>query len=214
MHQSRQRFIFYVSGIIIMTFGIALTIRSLMGTSPFDALLVGLFQTFGLTIGSWEIVVGLALVLFNAAAQRRKLEYFALLTSLITGMGIDLWLFVLGDSISPLTLFSQAACLILGVGIVGLGVAVNLQADFAPNPMDRSMLVINQLTGLNVAISRAIVSLVLVILAFLFSGPIGIGTLFSALITGVFIKFFMPYTARLNKGKGTDPTSVEGKKHA
>jgi len=48
---------FYVSGIIIMTFGIALTIRSLMGTSPFDALLVGLFQTFGLTIGRWEIVV-------------------------------------------------------------------------------------------------------------------------------------------------------------
>ena len=208
MFQSRQRFIFYVSGIVIMTFGIALTIRSLMGTSPFDALLVGLFQTFGLTIGSWEIVVGLALVLFNAAAQRRKPEYFALLTSLITGMGIDLWLFVLGDSISPITLFGQASCLILGVGFVGLGVAVNLQADFAPNPMDRSMLVINELTGLNVAISRALVNLVLVILAFIFSGPIGIGTLFSALFTGVFIKFFMPYTERLNKDKNTDLKSI------
>ncbi|MCB8818568.1 YczE/YyaS/YitT family protein [Desulfosporosinus shakirovi] len=203
MFQSRQRIIVYVLGIIIMTFGIALTIRSLMGTSPFDALLVGLFQTFGLTIGSWEIVVGLALVLFNAAAQRRKPEYFALLTSLITGMGIDLWLFVLGDLISPITLFGQSACLILGVGFVGLGVAVNLQANFAPNPMDRAMLVINELTGLNVAISRALVSLVLVILAFIFSGPIGIGTLFSALITGVFIKFFMHYTARLNKDMNT-----------
>lgn len=201
MHKARQRFIFYILGIIVMTFGIALTIRSLMGTSPFDALLVGLFQTFGLTIGSWEIAVGLALVLFNAAAQRRKLEYFALMTSLITGMGIDLWLFVLGDLISPVTLFGQVSCLILGVGFVGLGVAVNLQADFAPNPMDRSMLVINELTGLNVAISRALVSLVLVILAFLFGGPIGIGTLFSALFTGVFIKFFMPYIACLNKDK-------------
>lgn len=208
MLQSRQRFILYVSGIIIMTFGIALTIRSLMGTSPFDALLVGLFQTFGLTIGSWEIVVGLALVLFNAAALRRKLEYFALLTSLITGMGIDLWLFVLGDLISPITLFGQASCLILGVGLVGLGVTINLQANFAPNPMDRSMLVINELTGLNVAISRALVSLVLVILAFIFSGPIGIGTLFSALFTGVFIKFFMPYTARLNKDMNTDFKSI------
>lgn len=208
MLQPRQRFIFYISGIIIMTFGIALTIRTLMGTSPFDALLVGLFQTFGLTIGSWEIVVGLALVLFNAAALRRKLEYLALLTSLITGMGIDLWLFVLGDLISPITLFGQVSCLILGVGFVGLGVAINLQANFAPNPMDRSMLVINEITGLNVAISRAIVSLVLVILAFMFRGPIGIGTLFSALFTGVFISFFMPYTARLSKDKNTALKSV------
>jgi len=208
MIQTRRRFILYVSGIIIMTFGIALTIRSLMGTSPFDALLVGLFETFGLTIGSWEIVVGLALVLFNAVAQHRKLEYFALLTSLITGMGIDLWLFVLGDLISPITLFSQASCLILGVGIVGLGVVINLQADFAPNPMDRSMLVINELTGLNVAISRALISLALVILAFIFSGPIGIGTVFSALFTGVFIKFFMRYTAYLNKDDNTNPKSI------
>lgn len=209
MQQSHRRFIFYASGIIIMTFGIALTIRSLMGTSPFDALLVGLFQTFGLTIGRWEIVVGLALVLFNAIAQRRRLEYLALLTSLLTGMGIDLWLFLLGDSISPATLFTQAACLILGVGIVGLGVAVNLQSDFAPNPMDRTMLVINELTGFNVAISRALISLVLVILAFLFNGPIGIGTVFSALFTGVFIKFFLPWAARLNKDKNGGPASAE-----
>ena len=92
--------------------------------------------------------------------------------------------------------------------VLGLGVTVNLQADFAPNPMDRSMLVINELTGLNVAISRALVSLVLVILAFIFSGPIGIGTLFSALFTGVFIKFFMRYTVRLNKERNTDPKSI------
>ena len=123
-------------------------------------------------------------------------------------MGIDLWLFVLGDLISPVTLFGQVSCLILGVGFVGLGVAVNLQADFAPNPMDRSMLVINELTGLNVAISRALVSLVLLILAFIFSGPIGIGTLFSALFTGGFIKFSMPYIARLNKNENTEPKSI------
>lgn len=47
---------FYLFGLIILTLGIALSVLSLLGTSPFDALLVGLFRTFGLTIGSWENV--------------------------------------------------------------------------------------------------------------------------------------------------------------
>jgi len=92
---------FYISGIIILTLGIALTIQSMLGTSPFDSLLVGLNRTFGLTVGSWEVVVGLTMVLCNALAERKRPEYFALLTSLITGVGIDTWLFLLGDWVLP-----------------------------------------------------------------------------------------------------------------
>jgi uncharacterized membrane protein YczE len=197
---SHRRFLFFVLGILILTLGIALTIQSKLGTSPFDALLVGLYKTFGLSIGSWEIVVGLSMVMLNALGQWRRPEYWALLTSLITGICIDFWLIIGGGWVHPDTIIPQFICLILGIVLSGLGIAIYLQADFAPNPIDRSMLVVQHLTGLNLALSRMIINVVLVVLAFAFNGPIGIGTIITALISGAIIKWFMPYGARLVKG--------------
>ncbi|MBP1949723.1 YczE/YyaS/YitT family protein [Virgibacillus litoralis] len=188
---------FYLIGIFILTLGIALTIQSALGASPFDALLVGLHRTFGLTIGSWEIVVGLSMVLCNAVAEKKRPEYFAILTSLVTGIGIDTWLFILGNWIVPGTWLGQSITLGLGIILIGLGVAFYLQSDIAPNPMDRSMLIVSDLTGWKVTYSRALISGGLVILAFFFNGAIGIGTLVNALISGVLISFFLPYVKGL-----------------
>jgi uncharacterized membrane protein YczE len=208
MRRTRMEYLFYVCGILILTLGITLTILSSIGTSPFDALLVGLFRTVGLTIGSWEIVLGGVLVLFNAIAQRRRPEYLALLTAFITGVGIDFWLFMLREWIHPDTLIGQTICLVLGMVIVGIGVAAYLQANIAPIPMDRSMLVVQELTGLDVTLSRALINVVLVILAFMFNGPIGVGTLIITFFAGVLIKFFMPYAERLKNGHTIQQESV------
>ncbi|WP_101843654.1 YitT family protein [Halobacillus sp. Marseille-P3879] len=194
--RTKNRIFFYIIGIIIMTFGIALTIHSHLGTSPFDALLVGLYRTFGLTIGSWEVVVAFSLILFNALAERKKPEFFAIITALVTGFFIDVWVFSTEAWIEPETAGMQLTCLLFGLFFAGLGIAVNLQADFAPNPFDRTMLVVKKLTGLNVSISRALVSLVLAAIAFLFNGPIGVGTVIITLFSGIVIHFFMPFTAK------------------
>ncbi|REJ09838.1 YczE/YyaS/YitT family protein [Halobacillus trueperi] len=196
MKRIYMRTMYYTVGIIIMTLGIALTIQSAQGTSPFDALLVGLHRTFGLTIGSWEIVVGFSMIVFNAIAEKRRPELLALATSLLTGIGIDFWVFTIRDTIHPDVFWTQMICLVAGMIIAGFGIALNLQADFAPNPFDRMMLVVSKLTGWNVSISRALISILLVILAFLFSGAIGIGTVLITLFSGPVIQGFM---AQINK---------------
>lgn len=183
---------YYVAGLIVLTLGIALAIQSRLGTSPFDALLVGLFRTFGLSIGSWEVVAGLSLILGNALVERKRPEFFALMTSLITGIGIDTWLFLLRDIVVPGTWIGQWFCLILSLILSGMGIALYLQSNVAPNPVDRSMLIIANITGWNLTYSRAAINVLLVIVAFLFSGAIGIGTLFNALFSGVFIHYLSP----------------------
>src|SRR5690625_2692652 len=129
---------FYLTGLIILTLGIALSIQSTLGTSPFDALLVGLYRTFGLSIGSWEVVVGTTMLLASAIAEKRHPEYIAFFTSLVTGIGIDSWLFVISDWIMPVTWIGQTICLVLGIVFTALGVAMYLQSHIAPNPLDRS----------------------------------------------------------------------------
>lgn len=209
MRLIRAGFHFYIIGIIILTLGIALTIQSTLGTSPFDALLVGLHRTFGLTVGSWEVVVGLTMLLGNALAERKKPEFYAILTSLITGIGIDSWLFLLGNWVNPVTWLGQSVCLGLGIIFTGMGVASYLQSNFAPNPMDRSMLVVSELTGWSVSYSRALISVILVVIAYFFDGAIGIGTLINALVSGVLISFFLPYVEAIKMRRGQNPRKVE-----
>ncbi|WP_053218720.1 YczE/YyaS/YitT family protein [Virgibacillus senegalensis] len=190
---------FYLAGLIILTLGIGLTIQSQLGTSPFDALLVGLYRTFGLTIGSWEVVVGLSMILGNALAKRSRPEYSALITSFITGAGIDGWVYILDGQVEPDTLFGQSVCFAAGLGCTAIGVATYLQSRIAPNPMDRSMMVITEITGWSVTYSRALISIILVFLAFLCSGTIGPGTLINALFSGMLISYLLPYVKKLKQ---------------
>src|SRR5690625_1391930 len=132
----KSGFHFYIIGIVILTFVIALSIQSTLGTSPFDALLVGLHRTIGLTIGSWEIVVGFAMVLGNAVIEKKRPEFFALITSLITGIGIDSWMFLIRDVIVPATWIVQWICRIFALFFFGLVFFFYLHSGFFYNLMD------------------------------------------------------------------------------
>lgn len=197
-----KRFAIYIIGLLLLTLGISLVIISELGTSPFDAFLVGLYRTVGLTIGSWEVIIGACIVAFNALAQWKRPEILALLTSLVTGVGIDFWMYLLKSNIFPSTWYEQVGLLFTGLVLSGLGIATYLQSKFAPIPIDRMMFVVKDLTGFTLTYSRAIISIVLVILAFFFNGPIGIGTVLNAFFMGAMISFFTPVMAQaINKAK-------------
>src|SRR5699024_11925285 len=67
------------------------------------------------------------------------------------------------------------------------------------NPLDGTILVVSKLTGKDFMYSRALISIVLVTLAFFFDGAIGIGTLINALFSGLIIRLFLPQVERLNQ---------------
>lgn len=200
MKTLRQELPFYILGLFLLTLGIAITIHSELGTSPIDALLVGLHRTFGLTIGSWEIIIGTIMILGNAAALRKKPEFWAIATSFVTGIGIDFWLWIIGNQMVPSSIGNQWFYLVTGLIVSTLGISFYLQAKLAPNPLDSSMMALSKLTGWKVSYSRAVLSVILVLIALSFSGPVGIGTLLNAVLSGVLIGLFLPYIGQIKKG--------------
>lgn len=184
-------------GILILTLGISLTIQSKLGTSPFDALLVGLSKNVGLTVGSWEIILALLLIGSNSLLARQRPEILGLVTAFITGIGIDMWLFLLHDIVSPDLWFSQAVCFTTGLVVVGLGTATYLHTNFAPIPVDRLTLIIKELTRKTVFFSRTLIYILFLMLAIIFNGPIGVGTLLTVCLGGYILHFFMPITGRI-----------------
>jgi len=128
------KYFFNGLGILILTLGISFTIQSDLGTSPFDALLVGLSINMGLTVGSWEVIIALILICSNSFLKRQRPEVWGLLTVFITGIGIDIWLFSSQNLITPELWYSKVVCFGIGLVLIGLGTATYLHTNFAPIP--------------------------------------------------------------------------------
>ncbi len=190
-----MKYVIYVLGLLILTLGIALTIQSNLGTSPFDALLVGLSQKIGLTVGSWEIILAIILIILNSLLKKQRPEVLGLGTAFITGIGIDLWLFLL--PITPELWYSQLICFTIGLSAIGLGTAMYLYTNFAPIPIDRLTLIIQELTNTTIFLSRTFIYIVFLFFAFTLDGPIGVGTLLTVCLGGLVLHFFMPYTDKV-----------------
>lgn len=147
---SKVKYVFYGLGILILTLGISFTIQSDLGTSPFDALLVGLPKNVGLTVGSWKIILAFILIGCNSLLNRQRPEVLGLLTVFITGIGIDMWLFFLNNLITPELWYSKIVCFGIGLVVIGLGTATYLHTNFVPIPIDRLTLIIQELTRTNI----------------------------------------------------------------
>ncbi|MCB7142094.1 YczE/YyaS/YitT family protein [Bacillus velezensis] len=191
-----MKYVFYVLGIMILTFGISVTIQSDLGTSPFDALIVGLSVHAGLTVGSWEIIIAFLLICCNSMLKRQRPEFSGMITAFITGIGIDMWLFFLHRIITPELWYGKAGCFAIGLVVIGLGTATYLHTNFAPIPVDRLTLIVRELTGRSIFFSRTVIYFIFFILAVMLKGPVGIGTLLTVCLGGVILHFFMPITGR------------------
>nr|WP_217365453.1 YitT family protein [Bacillus velezensis] len=181
---------------MILTFGISVTIQSDLGTSPFDALIVGLSVHAGLTVGSWEIIIAFLLICCNSMLKRQRPEFSGMITAFITGIGIDMWLFFLHRVITPELWYGKAGCFAIGLVVIGIGTATYLHTNFAPIPVDRLTLIVRELTGRSIFFSRTAIYFIFFILAVMLKGPVGIGTLLTVCLGGIILHFFMPITGR------------------
>jgi uncharacterized protein len=212
------KYVFYVLGILLLTLGISFTIQSDLGTSPFDALLVGLSINVGLTVGSWEIIIALLLIGCNAFLKRQRPEVLGLLTAFVTGIGIDMWLFLLHNLVTPELWYSKVVCFGIGLVVIGLGTAIYLHTNFAPIPIDRLTLIIQELTRTSILFSRTFIYLVFLLIALIFNGPIGVGTLLTVCLGGLLLNYFMPFTKkvidRILTHSSTSPIYDKDKNHS
>jgi uncharacterized protein len=176
-------------------------IQANIGAGAWDALNVGLSKTFGLTVGSWVIIVGVLIMMLNAFLLQRKPAYLAIGTIILIGFFIDFWLIFILVGLTPDKFILKLLIFLSGLVVASLGIAIYLQAKFPLSPLDNLMIAISTRFKLKVGIAKTVAELTGLILAFLFNGPIGIGTILCTVAIGPLIQLFFPYFERL-MGKG------------
>ena len=83
------RLCFYISGLILFSFGISVTIYANIGVSSWDAVSVGLNKLYGCSIGTWMNLISICQIIAGGILCKERIRFETFLTSLGLGFLVD-----------------------------------------------------------------------------------------------------------------------------
>lgn len=180
----------FLIGIMIMSFGIALMITADLGSAPWDVLHIGLTNHFGLTVGSWTVIMGFLLLLISTLISKEWPQLGAYVNMIFVGMFVDLFLFLLQ---TPPSLIAKSVMLIVGILIMGFGIGVYISPRCGAGPRDSMMLAISRKTGASVAKVRILMEVLVLAVGWGLGGTVFVGTILFSLFIGHITGFSLNY---------------------
>lgn len=193
-----MRYGMFILGLFIGAFGCVLTIKANLGVSPWDTFHIGLQKTFGWTIGIWSQIVGVIVILSSYWIAKIKPNFAMFLNMACFGSFLDgiLWLNVVPELHS---FSARLGMFVLGVIIMTLGIGMYLSPRLGAGPRDSFMLAMNERLGWSIQKVRLIIELSVLIAGAALGGPVSIGTVLIALLTGPMIQRTIPFWETLMK---------------
>ncbi|MFP5110171.1 YczE/YyaS/YitT family protein [Neobacillus sp. C211] len=192
------RFLFFILGLTIMTFGVCMTIEVAdIGVGAWDALNVSLTEKVGLSVGKWVMIDGAVLVIVVSLLLKKRPDLLSLLTIIIIGSLVDFWLDTVFDLFQVNQLKGKIGMLLMGILIIGFGAAIYIQAKFPQSPIDNFMLAIKERFHVNLMVAKTIGEITALIPAIFLHGPISYGTLIITFTVGPAIQLFFPFFEKL-----------------
>ena len=179
------------AGLLLYGFSSSLLVLGGLGLDPWDVLHQGLSRAFGLAIGTWSILIGVAvLILWIPLRQRPGIG--TLSNVVLIGGTMDV---VLGHVGPPHALGWRIACLAAGVFLNGVATGAYIGAGLGPGPRDGLM------TGLaarghSIRVVRTGLELTVLVVGWLLGGTVGVGTLVYAMSIGPLAHVFIPFFSR------------------
>lgn len=191
-----KKWLVYLIGLLIMTLGIVLVIIADLGSAPWDVLHIGLYKQFGLTIGSWSIIVGVFVLSSSAILAKAFPKIGAFLNMLLCGIFIDMYMLIPWLD-TPRTIVGQFLMLVIGIILSAYGMAIYISANVGTGPRDSLMLVLMQKTGIKVQWIRLIMEITVLTVGWTLGGPVGIGTIILSVSIGHISGFALPQCQKM-----------------
>ena len=176
---------FLIFGLIIFGFGEGLLILSTTGNSPWSVLAEGISKNSKLSIGAATFLVSVS-VLFLWIFLRQKPGLGTIFNIIIISGMIDVTLYFFDPPSSNILKYLLA---IFSVILVGIGSGIYLVANLGPGPRDGLMTGLTKVTNLPIALVRACLEILIVIVGWYLGGTVGVGTLIFAFGIGPCVAF-------------------------
>ncbi|TMU88254.1 hypothetical protein FGG79_09190 [Bacillus sp. BHET2] len=190
---------YFVIGLLIFSYGISMSIKvQYLGIHPWDVLNIAMFDKFGLTIGTWNIIVGATLIVFTLMLKGKYVRIGTILNGVFVGMLVDF--FLKYDLLpSQMNLGSDILILLSAIILMGVGGGLYSAAHLGTGPRDGFMLTISDLTNLSISRVRILCECTILVIGLLLAGPVFIFTfIYTFIQSPIFQKSFLFFTHRLH----------------
>lgn len=185
----------YFIGLFIMTIGIALSVRSDLGVSPVSSVPYTMTVVWGVEMGLATFLFHIVLVLIQILLLRRKFKIknlFQIAVGVVFGLFTTLCNNLVMLIPIPDSLPFRIAMLAVSIIVVAVGLFLYVPADIMPLAGEGTILAVSEITGFKFSnvkvgfdVSLSVISLVTCLIAVHGMGSVGVGTVVSAVLTGL-----------------------------
>ncbi len=174
-------------GLFLFALGADMILFADLGMSPWGVFQVGIMNLTGLTFGQASQIVGLGVLIFGWALGFPP-GFGTVMNMYFIGYFIDL---IIEWNIIPIysNLPYQLGLLFAGLAMIGVASYFYLRPKLGAGPRDGLMIGLVQKLDRPVGQVRGAIEVTVTVLGYLMGGPIGVGTIVSALTTGYFVQY-------------------------
>lgn len=142
----KRRWVCFLTGITLSGFGVAMTTRAGIGTTPISSVPYVLSMISPLSIGMWTLLMNVFFVLIQWLILRKEFPRHQLLqipATFLFGMIIDLGMFVFRPLVSDFYPY-QILMLIGGSALLAAGIALQVMTDLLCLPGDAIVKIVSE----------------------------------------------------------------------
>lgn len=178
-------------GLVLYGLSAALLVRGDLGLDPWDVFHQGLSRHTGLAIGTWIIIVGVAVLLLWIPLRLRP-GIGTISNAILIGLTMN-WVLDIFPPVHNLAL--RWGCLLGGIVLCGIATGAYIGAALGPGPRDGLMVGIAA-RGHSLRVVRTLLEVTVLIIGWLLGGTIGIGTVLFAILIGPIAHVTIPIFSR------------------
>ena len=189
-----KRIIIFFIGMTIIQFGVALYVRTNIGSDPFTVFTQGLSILLNISIGQANMIILACLITVIFFVGRKHINIGTLICVVGVGPIIDLGVKLSSYfEIESLSFGLKVLVVVLGCILIAIGFSVLSASKLGVAPNDIVPFIIQERTNYQYRWIRIGLDTTLFIIGVSLDGVYGIGTIISLLLTGPLIQICLPY---------------------
>lgn len=194
-----RSYIVLIIGLFIMSFGVALSVKSDLGTTPISCIPNVLKYAIPLSLGTITIIFNFLLIIiqiFILKSEFQRKQWMQIVVTIIFGYFIDLALYIL-TPVEPTNYINQWILCIISCFIIALGVYFEVMSNAIVLPGEGVSLAIRHVTQIEFGklktafdTSNVVIGVILSLALYGSFKGIGLGTIFAGIVVGYIVRFY------------------------
>lgn len=198
MKKFLKQILILVPSVVTLALGISLSVTAGIGSDANASLQSAISNLTRIPVGTIVFLYNIIILIIFFLMKSRFIGIGSIVIGFFLGPFVNVFTSLL-TPIAPSSFFEKLVFCLLGVFFLSLALSWYIPLNYGLQPADMLIQTIADKTKQSYGTGLAIYSILILVLAFLLKGPIGIGTILNALLPGKICDLLIPMFSKLQK---------------